>query len=197
MVPAKELIPPFSAFPKIARWSREVVITEKLDGTNASVWVNDTGTDLMAASRNRWLAANEPDHFGFRTWVEANKAELLKLGPGLHFGEWWGPGIGRGYGTREKRFSLFNTHRWGAIDEAGGESRLTTPSVCHVVPKLWSGPADQLAVGIEAALVRLRETGSLASPGFMRPEGIVIFHTAANVLFKKTLEKDDKPKGAA
>lgn len=26
---------PFVGFPKIARWSREVIVTEKLDGSNA------------------------------------------------------------------------------------------------------------------------------------------------------------------
>ena len=30
--------------------------------------------------------------------------------------------------------------------------------------------------------------------GFMRPEGIVVFHVAGNVGFKKTIEKDDMPK---
>jgi hypothetical protein len=29
----------------------------------------------------------------------------------------------------------------------------------------------------------------------MKPEGIVVFHVAGNVGFKKTLEKDDVPKG--
>ena len=44
------------------------------------------------------------------------------------------------------------------------------------------------------ALDELREYGSLAAPGFMRPEGIVIFHTAGSVGFKRTLEKDNQPK---
>jgi hypothetical protein len=29
----------------------------------------------------------------------------------------------------------------------------------------------------------------------MRPEGVVIFHTAGNLMFKKTIEKDEQPKG--
>lgn len=37
--------------------------------------------------------------------------------------------------------------------------------------------------------------GSVASPGFMKPEGVVIYHAQANVLFKKTFEKDDAGKG--
>jgi hypothetical protein len=31
----------------------------------------------------------------------------------------------------------------------------------------------------------------------MKPEGIVIFHTAGNVGFKRTIEKDDQPKSVA
>jgi hypothetical protein len=31
----------------------------------------------------------------------------------------------------------------------------------------------------------------------MKPEGIVIFHTAGNVGFKRTIEKDDQPKSSA
>lgn len=31
----------------------------------------------------------------------------------------------------------------------------------------------------------------------MKPEGIVIFHTAARQMFKVTIENDESPKGAA
>jgi hypothetical protein len=44
-------------------------------------------------------------------------------------------------------------------------------------------------------LANLRIYGSMAAPDFMKPEGIVIYHQAAKQLFKKTIEKDDKPKG--
>lgn len=81
------------------------------------------------------------------------------------------------------RFSLFNVARWS-------DAR---PSCCHVVPILWRGDFDQLAVDwIMADLGRL---GSKAAPGFFRPEGIVIFHSLAGVGFKKTFEKDDSGKG--
>lgn len=29
----------------------------------------------------------------------------------------------------------------------------------------------------------------------MKPEGIVVFHVAGGYLFKKTIEKDEEPKG--
>jgi hypothetical protein len=50
--------------------------------------------------------------------------------------------------------------------------------------------------GIKDALKSLTENGSRAAPGFMNPEGIVIFHIASRHLFKKTLLNDEKPKGS-
>lgn len=41
----------------------------------------------------------------------------------------------------------------------------------------------------------LRHSGSVAVPGFAKPEGIVCFHTASNEMFKVTLEKDEEWKG--
>jgi hypothetical protein len=40
----------------------------------------------------------------------------------------------------------------------------------------------------------LRIQGSQACPGFTKPEGIVIFQTAAPVLFKWTFEDDEAGK---
>jgi len=37
----------------------------------------------------------------------------------------------------------------------------------------------------------LRIFGSVAAPGFPDPEGIMVYHTAASQLFKKTLEGDE------
>jgi RNA ligase len=187
---------PFQPFAKIARFSRNIIITEKIDGTNAQIYITDDGGIIKAGSKNRWLEPGKADNFGFAAWVEAHKEELLAgLGPGRHYGEWWGPGIQRGYGHKEKRFSLFNVHRWQANRAAFLlEKQQYAPECCHVVPVLYDGPFTTNAV--ETSLERLAENGSLVSPGFMRPEGIVIFHTASGYLFKKTLENDESPKGA-
>lgn len=175
--------PPFEAFPKIARLNREYVITEKIDGTNAQVVVDDDGR-VWAGSRKRRITVGD-DNFGFAKWVVQHYEELQGLGPGTHYGEWWGGGIQRGYGLIEKRFSLFNVARWS-------EWR---PACCDVVPVLTRN-TKFMDYQAEVALNRLRVWGSLAAPGFMRPEGIVIFHSASNQLFKATLEGDEKPKGA-
>jgi len=44
-------------------------------------------------------------------------------------------------------------------------------------------------------MLNLAHVGSIAAPGFMQPEGIVIYHTSGNVLFKKTFENDEVGKG--
>lgn len=175
---------PFKEFPKMARLSREVIITEKIDGTNAQIYIGENG-EFLTGSRTRWITPQD-DNFGFSAWAHANKDELMKLGPGQHFGEWWGAGIQRGYGLPkgEKRFSLFNVSRWA--DDT------LRPACCHVVPTLYQGHFSTDAV--YAQVGRLRLYGSLAAPGFMKPEGVVVFHTAANIGFKKTLEKDESPK---
>lgn len=173
----------FKPFQKIARLNRDIVITEKIDGSNAQVIVTDDGR-VFAASRTRLIYPEKNmDNMGFAAWVADNKGELEKLGPGRHFGEWWGLGIQRGYGLKEKRFSLFNATRWDAADR---------PSCCGVVPTLYRGPFDQGVINFK--LGELRHDGSKAAPGFMDAEGIVIFHEASRQLYKVTINDDDKPK---
>ena len=175
---------PFVEFPKIARYNRGIVITEKIDGTNAQVYVNDTGDRAYAGSRSRWITPEDDNH-GFARWVRQNHDELLRLGPGSHFGEWWGAGIQRRYGLTEKRFSLFNTARWTAESPP--------PACCHVVPVLHHGLITK--VDVLQVLDNLRTGGSVAAPGFMNPEGIVVYHVPSRNLYKMTLDKNDEHKG--
>jgi hypothetical protein len=49
---------------------------------------------------------------------------------------------------------------------------------------------------IEDAIATLQSEGSKAAPGFMQPEGIIIYHQAAKLYLKKTLVNDEKPKGS-
>jgi len=214
----------FVEFPKMARLTRECVITEKIDGTNAQVYIVTVPGDqnlpegwvdcrslegidrqvMFAGSRNRYISPKD-DNFGFATWVKAHADELWALGDGRHYGEWWGSGIQRGYGLAEKRFSLFNVARWHRVGaepyvSQGVDPRLPpklsteAPACCHVVPILYRGlfgPKHD-----DNYLAKLQHEGSVASPGFMKPEGVVVYHVAAGVSFKKTLEKDEQPKGA-
>lgn len=172
----------FEAFPKIPRLSRECIITEKIDGTNAQVLITEAG-DIYAGSRSRWLTEKD-DNYGFCKWVMHHKAILLtELGPGRHYGEWWGVGIQRGYDLFERRFTLFNTARWKGVP-------LT---VCSVVPVLYEDIFTTTAV--DSVLAMLMTEGSQAAPGYKRPEGVVVFHKPSQYIFKKLLEKDSEPKG--
>jgi len=199
----------FIKFNKIPRLNRECIVTEKIDGTNAQVYVEhgpivqnyvvgpeaadlisarilfeNDGLYIFAGSRKRYLTI-ETDNFGFARWVKDNGEELLKLGPGRHFGEWWGQGIQRNYGLTEKRFSLFNVHKWSCF--------YSRPECCHVVPVLYRGEFDTDLINHQVK--HLFSNGSIAAPGFMNPEGIIVFHTAGGNLFKVTCENDEKHKG--
>jgi RNA ligase len=132
----------FKEFPKIPRlYKGHIVVTEKIDGTNARIAVikNDpcleenaasgdlpdhvmltiddvdtgekTSYRVFAGSKNRWLSERS-DNFGFYKWMVRSAYELAALGEGEHVGEWWGNGIQRNYGAARKNFSLFNTGRW-------------------------------------------------------------------------------------
>ena len=177
----------FRAWPKIARLNRDIVITEKIDGTNAAIGVTEDG-QIYAQSRTR-IITPERDNFGFAAWVASMGDQLADLGPGLHFGEWWGQGIQRGYDLNHRRFSLFNVARWGSQDV---RYNVLDPIGISVVPVLYEGAFSQLA--IDYALRSLETAGSRARPDFMHPEGIVIFHKAAGTMFKVTLENDGQPK---
>lgn len=173
----------FTPFPKIPRLYRKCVITEKLDGTNASIFISEDG-EFKAGSRNRWISIDD-DNYGFARWCEQNKEELMKLGPGHHFGEWWGLGIQRGYNKDEKIFSLFNTFRWGDPE--------IRPMCCDLVPVLYEGLySDEI---VQQCLSILKGEGSMAALGFMKPEGIMIYHEASKQYFKVTCENDERPKG--
>lgn len=173
----------FIPFAKIGRLSRDIIITEKLDGTNGVIEIAEDG-DFHVGSRTRWITP-EMDNHGFAAWAHAHHDELTALGVGRHFGEWWGQGIQRKYGLTEKRWSLFNVGRWNAENPP--------PACCHVVPILGRGDFDTAFV--RQVMTNLEVDGSRAAPGFMKPEGIIIFHTQSGVLFKKTFAGDAAGKG--
>lgn len=192
----------FRGFRKIARLSRDITVTEKIDGTNGCIYIGEDGTFLVG-SRTRWITP-EADNHGFARWAYGHKNELMGLGHGRHFGEWFGVGINRGYGLPEKRFALFNTRRWCAhaaeprefasADPQIAHKQTRVPACCHVVPVLYEGPFKTEQVALTLAMLKMK--GSAAVPGFPNPEGVIIYHHAADVLFKKTLLGDEEGKHA-
>jgi len=162
----------FKVWPKTIRVEnrRPPVFTEKLDGTNSCIVIHSDGTLSHVQSRNRIITPSA-DNYGFAKWVEENEQELLKLGQGYHYGEWWGQGIRRGgYGLKERRFSLFDAKRWG-------EHNPNTPACCHVVPIIP-------VITVEEVKAYLAEHGSLAAPGFKNPEGAIMFDPDTKTNFK-------------
>lgn len=183
----------FKPWPKMTRVEnrRTPIFTEKIDGTNACVVIgpvtgagvnNDKiihsdpaiGLNVWAQSRTRFITPDD-DNFGFAAWVRDNAEALLKLGEGYHFGEWWGRGIQRTYGLEERRFSLFDTRRW--------HNNNLPPEPCHVVPILTD------VTTVEEARDWLVTNGSAAAPGWMKPEGAVMFDLDTKTPFKIIIDK--------
>lgn len=181
----------FKAWPKITRLEnkRAPIFTEKIDGTNACIVIAFAEPDqntiashltevglmsMWAQSRTRFITP-ENDNFGFARWAANNATELFKLSEGYHYGEWWGAGIQRGYGLTEKRFSLFNTRRWG-------EHNPNTPKCCGVVPMIRVSTPEEVRQF-------LLENGSVAVPGWKRPEGAVMYEPDTDTCFKIIIDK--------
>jgi hypothetical protein len=176
----------YKKFPKIARLNKPIVITEKLDGTNAQVVIGED-MSVRAGSKNRWLTPGKEDNYGFAAWVEENEEQLKELGPGNHWGEWWGEGIQRNYGMERKVFSLFNTDKW--LDD------VMRPDCCDVVPVLWTCEEFSSTIiwrAMEDLQLRGSEAARKYSIDFASPEGVVVFHTAANLCFKVPFEETHK-----
>lgn len=182
----------FKTWPKIPRLENEIYhFTEKLDGTNACIVITEDRAfshtpiltpvidnkryGIWAQSRTR-LITPEDDNYGFAKWVQKN-AELLitNLGSGYHFGEWWGQGIQRTYGLTEKRFSLFNPSK--------------ISSICHNCIPFRVVDAQILQEEVEFWSKYLLTNGSLTVPGYMKPEGLVIYAEKAKQYWKVILDK--------
>lgn len=163
----------FRAWPKTPRIeNKKEFYTEKIDGTNACIVIHED--QLYTQSRNRMIVPGDDNH-GFAKWAYENRDELKQLGEGYHYGEWWGQGVGRNYGMKEKVFSLFNTKRWGPHNP-------NTPACCRVVPTIHAN-------SLEEARKQLIEGGSLAAPGFMNVEGVIVYEYNSDTYWKSIINK--------
>ena len=207
-------MPDFKAFPKIPRLASPFIVTDKLDGSNGTIVIlekfnheePEAGAvatvagglgyyEVHVQSRNRFITP-EQDNFGFAGWVRENAEVLVdKLGPGYHAGEWWGHGIQRGYGLAkgDRRFSLFNvtSHAGLSVPEVG----------LGVVPVLEADALDtplfDIQYAVNHSLITLDWAGSLAAPGFMKPEGVILFHARSKQMFKQYLDPTEKADGVS
>lgn len=202
----------FRAWPKTPRLFRDIVITEKIDGTNCAIIIEELDVDdpgsyrlaaverdgvlyeVAAQSRNRLITPGKTtDNHGFAAFVQHNAEELFDLlGPGRHYGEFWGKGIQGRYVNQHptiKGFALFNTEKYATLkawlpNPSGGEV-LVEPA--HVI---YEGPFSEKAV---QDAMELMSKGSWVSP-LSPAEGIVVFHTQSRQVYKVTLDNQDKGK---
>lgn len=196
----------FRGFPKIARFEKfldsPVTITEKIDGTNACIiiaqvnpdetmplympihkWTDGDGVEwgMHAQSRKNMIKPGKnTDNYGFASWVAEHAEELVSLGHGYHYGEWWGLGIQRNYGLDEKRLSLFNVSRPAE----------TLPDCVSQVPILDQHTYDPDR--IDAVANKLEREGSVAVPGWDKPEGVMVYLHGLRQYFKVPFDKRHK-----
>lgn len=206
-------IPPLSPkAPKMSRLDRGVIITEKIDGTNGGIFIDesdDGATHVTAASKNRWLypasisGDKSTDNFGFAQWVADHEDDLIQLlGPGFHRGEWCGQGIGRNYSMKHRAFLLFNVDKHADVRGTSFEDG----TIISIVPVLYRGTLldmfdPECAYGRayndwSDTIEDLRTDGSNLVCGWMTPEGVVVYHTASGQSFKYTFDKNDSHKGS-
>jgi hypothetical protein len=212
----------YKPWPDVANFNDEVTVTEMIDGAGAfAIHIERLKFDkatgelairpgdvidfnhgdmnfvrLTAQSRTRLITPRDDNH-GFAKWVQENASGLAAtLGEGIHYGEWWGYKINRGYGLAkgDKRFSLYNTERWSHLDGSQVAGLWCVP----VLDKgsLFTETNEDTGVldmytPVHFAVEDLRAGGSVAAPGYDRPEGVVVFHTSGRVMFKYLLEQPE------
>lgn len=152
----------FRKWPKTKRFlDVQMTVTQKMEGTNAQIVLDEGGGIVLVGSRNIELSY-EQDNFGFYAWCSENSEYLFSiLGPGRHYGEWCGPGIQNGEGLRERKFFSFNPY-WLQKDSL---------DLIEPVPLLYQGRVD-LCV-IYDILCNLEKNGSAVN-GFKPAEGVII-----------------------
>ena len=179
----------FRAFPKIKRLTKfnplEVTITEKIDGTNGCV-VIENGELSFVQSRNRIITPDD-DNYGFAKWAWANKDALASFGNGYHYGEWAGEGIqGNPRGLTGKVFYLFNTYKY---ENMGEEKRNSLPPNCSPVPTVGSDLQEYSNATIHESMNMVQ---TWADYYHYKPEGIMVFFHNFGTYMKHTF---DNPEG--
>lgn len=168
----------FHPFPSIPRGKNmEVTITEKLDGCNVGIHIDENLKFSGAQSRKRMLdATKKGDQNGFYKWC-LEQDDLGDLGYGIHYGEWHGEGIRKNpQKIVGKKLSLFNTFK----------DRATLPKNVDLVPILFQGTFHTDLIDI--VMSHLKQQG--IAQGYS-PEGIVIYYHWLRAYQKETFANPD------
>jgi len=216
----------FQPWPKIPRLNRGILVTEKLDGTNACVVIlplGDTPAAVGSSETVDWLLGGDLE----RALFNADDANAIAVvGDYAVFAQSRSRFIVPGrdnYGFAE----YVRQHAEALVDTLGAgrhfgewygagiqrryglqEKRLALFNVDRWggvdltgVPRLEVVP--ELYRGgfdqcaIDEAVEDLGVYGSSAVPGFGSPEGVVVWHYASRTSYKVTVEDDAGPKGPA
>lgn len=176
----------FKAWPKIGRVNKQlhVTITEKMDGTNACVIVQD-GKVVGVQSRNRMIDRHS-DNAGFANWVYDNADEIASLlGEGYHYGEWIGPGIQKNpHKFARKFFMLFNPERY--TTDTDESPWLSSSLPMGTVRVLYQGPYTPDT--IEETMMKLK---SFAETHEYTPEGVIAYIHETRTMLKCTFENSE------
>jgi hypothetical protein len=207
----------FKEWPKTPRLNRGMVVTEKIDGTNAAVIVLPVTKNHAGAIDARRASNVAEQGVGVvvvtsdgQKFIVAAQSRKRLISPGkttdnAGFARWVRDNaqrlaelLGEGYHYGEW---------WGkGVQRGYGQdgkrfslfnvkryAGVSDPEIgLDTVPILYEGPFDTRIV--DMYLHRLRRDGSVAAPG-QKAEGVVVFHEAAGCVFKATCEKDDQWKG--
>ena len=182
------------------------IISEKIDGTNGLIEIqnkaNNSNTGSMIVkfgSRNRYISFSD-DNAGFANFFRHYEKKFKNMAkeiiassynedsqtdeiptenyPLRIYGEWFGKGIQRGYGLKDKFFMPFSTFYAEKLIE------YQVPNI--VKPNImYTGKFSQ---EIADTCMQTLTNGSLIIPEFKRPEGIVIHFPKYNFRLKQTFE---------
>lgn len=207
----------FQPFDKIARLRRELVITEKLDGTNAQVAIfplddevdyadatcdpycidimdsgrsGDSPLAMYAGSRKRWIAPEGTPGLpkGCDNFAFARFVSD-NARELFQLGE--GRHFGEWYGQGIQRGYGLHEKRFALFNTARwGAHNPNTPACCEVVPTLNYIDGFR-SDDPEEVMTYLFANGSVAVPGWPMPEGVVVYHTASRTLYKQTFDLDN------
>jgi hypothetical protein len=202
----------FEEFPKIPRLKREVVITEKIDGTNAQLtWIKldgelllerakadpdvltiipgqkdgDSAMAVKAGSRNRWIYPN-----GMRSEGKTDNFGFAAWA-WEHATELFSLGEGRHfgewYGCGIQRGYDLPDKRFALFNVARWNTENPNrPACCGVVPILARGEN----IDDDLIMRELDANGSSAVYGYKQPEGIIVYHSASRQMYKRTFAQD-------
>ena len=198
----------YASFPSIERLENiYCVISEKVDGTNGLIEINEVfpvgepkEIQIRFGSRNRYITFNN-DNADFANFFRHYEArfkdvaadiilkELEVSGETLTecqeqyplriYGEWFGSGIQRGYGLKDKFFMPFSTFYAEKLIE------YQVPNI--VKPNImYTGKFNKLTADMCMNTLAIHGSGIIKD--YKRPEGIVIHFPKYNFRLKQTFE---------